>query len=256
MKIYHIRQSVLFVAAGSLILPCMSVRASEMDDRIESAAANSYVYKTYLKDDAVVTKSDSGVVTLSGTVKERFHKSLAADTVEGLPGVKSVSNMIVFTEETPIDNSDRWLRLKVETALLFHPNVSPLTIKVSAENGTVYLRGVASDMEEKELATEYAGDVDGVKVLMNEMTLSKSPAEPRRTLGEKIDDASVTALVKASQLAHLSTSTIRTNVTTREGIVTITGVANSASDRKHITKMASDISGVVKVENIMSIKDK
>jgi hyperosmotically inducible protein len=191
MKLDIIRPSILFAAAGALFLPCLPLHASEMDDRIESAASNSYVFKAYLKDDAVETKSEGGVVTLTGTVKERFHKSLAADTVEGLPGVKSVENKLTLKEETSIDNADRWLRLKVETALLFHSNVDMISTKVSAENGTVYLRGEAADMDEKEFATAYAEDVEGVKIVKNEMTIAKTPAQPRRTMKEKLDDSSI-----------------------------------------------------------------
>jgi hyperosmotically inducible periplasmic protein len=255
MKLTTIRPSVLSFAVSAFLLPCLSLRASEMDERIESAASNSYVYKTYLKDDAVKVESKSGVVTLTGTVKERFHKSLAADTVEVLPGVKSVDNQLSLKEETSIDNADRWLILKVETALLFHSGVNVMKTKVSAEDGTVYLRGEAASNEVKELATDYARDVEGVKVVKNEMTVSKTPVEPHRTMKEKVDDASITALVKASQLAHLSTSTITTKVETREGVVTITGVAKSTVEKKHVTKLTSDIYGVNKVINQMKIKE-
>jgi hyperosmotically inducible protein len=254
MKLQSIRPFAL-LTAGALFLPCTSLRASETDDRIESAAANSYVYKTYLKDDSVKVESDSGMVTLTGTVKERFHKSLAADTVEGLPGVKNVDNQLTLKEETSIDNADRWLRFKVETALLFHSDVNAMTTKVSAENGTVVLRGEATDMTEKDLATEYASDVEGVKSVKNEMTVSTTPPVPRRTMADKLDDASVTALVKASQLAHLSTSTITTKIETREGIVTISGLVKSAAEKKYISKLASGVHGVNKVVNEMTIKE-
>lgn len=255
MKLQSIRPFAL-LTAGALLLPCMSLHASETDDRIESAAANSYVYKTYLKEDSVKVKSESGVVTLTGTVKERFHKSLAADTVGSLPGVKSVDNQLTLKEDTSTDNADRWLRLKVETALLFHSEVNVTTTKVSAENGTVTLRGEASDMVEKDLATEYASDVEGVKSVKNEMTVSKTPPEPRRTMAKKMDDASVTALVKASQLAHLSTSTITTKIETKDGVVTISGIAKSAAEKKQISKLASSTPGVDKVVNEMTIKEK
>lgn len=255
MKQNYIRKSALLVAAGALFLPCLSLKASEMDDRIEAAATNSHVYKTYLKGDAVKVNSEGGSVTLTGTVKERFHKSLAADTVEGLPGVTSVNNQITLKEETPMSNADRWLLLKVETALLFRTDVNLMATKVSAENGTVYLRGEAANKEERDLTAAYAGDVEGVKHVKNEMTVSKTPSEPRRTMKEKVDDASVTALVKASQFAHLSTSTITTKVATKEGVVTISGVAKSAEERKHITKLATGIRGVEKVVNEMTIKE-
>ena len=99
--------------AAVVLLAGVSVRASEMDGRIESSAKNSYVFKTYLKDDSITTKSKDGVVTLKGTVKEESHKSLAQDTVENLPGVKKVENELVFKGESPAKNSDGWIALKV-----------------------------------------------------------------------------------------------------------------------------------------------
>ena len=256
MKLKLLCPSVLFAATSSFLLTGVSMRASETDDRIESAAASSFVYKTYLKDDSIQTKSKSGVVTLKGTVKEGFHKSLAADTVGGLPGVKSVDNQLVLKGETSTDNADRWLRLKVETALLFHRNVHASTTTVTALNGTVTLSGEASDKMEKDLTTAYAEDVSGVKSVNNEMTISTTPPEPHRTLGDKIDDASITALVKAVLLVHLSTSAINTKVETRDGVVTVSGVAESAAEKKQVTNLAGDIHGVDKVVNEMSISKK
>ncbi len=251
MKLQPIRPFAI-LSVGALFLPGVFLLASETDDRIESAATNSYVYKTYLKEDSVKVESESGMVTLTGTVKEQFHKSLAADTVEGLPGVKSVSNQLTLKEETPSDNADRWLRLKVETALLFHADVNFVKTKVSAQDGIVVLKGEAADMTQRDLTTAYARDVEGVKSVKNEMTLS---ATPHRTMAEKMDDASVTALVKASQMAHLSTSTISTKIKTRDGIVTITGEAKNIAEKNHITKSATAIHGVHKVVNDMTIKE-
>ena len=256
MKSKSITSLALIVVTGAFCVATPTLWATETDDRIQDSAQASYVYKTYLMDDAIKTTSADGVVTLTGTVGEEFHKALAADTVSGLPGVKSVDNQLTLKGETTVDNADRWLRLKVETALLYHRNVHAATTTVTALDGTVTLTGEASDSAEKDLATAYAGDVDGVKLVKNEMTISTTTPEPHRTLGEKIDDASVTAVVKASLLIHMSTSAIDTKVETREGVVTVSGVAGSAAEKKQVTNLAGDIHGVTQVVNEMSIKEK
>jgi hyperosmotically inducible periplasmic protein len=254
MKPTASRFSSLLLASSAMLLTGSTLKASETDDRIESAAAGSYVFKTYLKEDSVKTESADGVVTLTGTVSEAYHKALAQDTVEGLPGVKSVDNRIVLKDETPTDNTDRWLRLKVETALLFHRNVNPLATKVSAENGTVYLRGEASSQAQKDLTTEYAEDVEGAKSVKNEMTVAKAKEEPRRSIGDIIDDASITAIVKSTLLAHRSTSALQTKVQTREGVVTVSGMAQNAAERSLVTKLVTDVHGVVSIVNEMAVK--
>ena len=55
----------------------ISLRASDMDDRIESSAAKSYVFKTLLKNDSIKTESKNGVVTLTGTVANANDGSMA-----------------------------------------------------------------------------------------------------------------------------------------------------------------------------------
>src|SRR5579862_9107706 len=99
----------LFVAAGALLVTSSSLRASDTDDRIEASAQKSHVFKTYLKDDAIKTESNGGVVTLTGTVAEASHKALAQDTVESLPGVKSVDNQLKVKGEAPAEHSDSWI---------------------------------------------------------------------------------------------------------------------------------------------------
>ena len=67
----------LMVAAVALLAFSVPVHASQVDDRIESTARNSYVFKTYLQGDDIKIGSRDGVVTLTGTVSEESHKSLA-----------------------------------------------------------------------------------------------------------------------------------------------------------------------------------
>jgi hyperosmotically inducible periplasmic protein len=111
---------------------------------------------------------------LTGTVGEESHKSLAQETVASLPGVKRVDNKLGVKGERPAENSDAWLVTKVKTTLLFHSNVSAMT-EVSANNGIITLRGDAASKAEKDLTTEYAKDIEGVKDVNNEMTVSGAP---------------------------------------------------------------------------------
>ena len=243
----------LMVATGAMFLTTANLRATETDDRIEASAAKSHVFKTYLKDDSIKAESKNGLVTLTGTVADASHKSLAESTVENLPGVKSVDNQLVVKGEAPAEHSDTWIAMKVKSALLFHRNVSATATDVFVKDGVVSLRGEASSMAEKELATEYAKDIDNVKEVKNEMTIAKTPAKPAETMSDKIDDASITAQVKSSLLSHRSTSAIKTKVSTTEGVVTISGVAKNEAEKSLVTKLATDIVGVVSVMNNMTV---
>ena len=244
------------VAAAATFVASTPLRASETDDRnLDSTFKETYVYKTYLKDDAVKTATKDGVVTLTGTVAEEFHKALAQETVLSMPGITRVDNQLATTAEVAAENADTWIGRKVKTALLFHRNVSASQTTVEVKDGIVTLKGEASSTAQKELTTEYAKDIEGVKEVKNEMAVAATPEKAERTTGEKIDDASVIAQVKTALLTHRSTSAMKTKVVTRNGEVTLTGIAKNAAEKSLVTKLVTDIQGVTSVKNQMTVEE-
>jgi osmotically-inducible protein OsmY len=206
---------------------------------------------TYLKADDITIQSKDGAVTLTGTVSEESHKSLAQETVASLPGVKSVDNRLEVKGTSPAMNTDAWITAKVKTMLLFHRSVSAMT-EVNTTNGIVTLQGKATSQAQKDLTTEYAKDVEGVKDVKNEMTIAKT-SKKTQTVSRKVDDASITALVKMTLLYHRSTSALNTSVTTSNGVVTLSGKASNAAEKDLTTKFAKDVNGVKSVKNQMTI---
>jgi osmotically-inducible protein OsmY len=229
--------------------------ASETDDRIESSFKETYVYKTYLKGDALKTEAKNGVVTLTGTVSEESHKALAQETVANLPGVTRVDNKLATMAEVATENADTWIGRKVKLTLLFHRNVNYSKTTVEVKDAVVTLKGEASSTAQKELTTEYAKDIEGVKDVKNEMTVATTPEPAERTACEKMDDASVTAQVKTALITHRSTSSIKTKVETRNGKVTLTGIAKNAAEKALVTKLVTDIQGVTSVKNQMTVEE-
>jgi osmotically-inducible protein OsmY len=225
----------------------------ETDGSIESSFKNSYVYQTYLKDDAVKTKARSGVVTLTGTVADGSHRTLAQETAANLPGVSRVDNNLSTRAEVDAENADTWIGRKVKLALLFHRNVSAVKTAVEVNDGVVTLHGEATSMAQKDLTSEYARDIDSVKEVRNMMTVGATPVPADRTAGEKLDDASVTAQVRTALLTHRSTKSVTPRVETRNGEITLTGRASSAAEKSLVTKLVTDIHGVTGVKNQMTV---
>ena len=244
--------SIVLVAVALLSIS-MTVFAATTDSRIESSAKQSYVFMTYLQNDDIRIQSKNGAVTLMGIVLDESHKSLAQETVAGLPGVKSVDNRLEIKSEITERNSDAWITTKVKTMLLFHRNVSASTTDVDVRDGFVTLSGDAASQAQKELTAEYAKDMEGVKDVKNEMRVAKN-SKKTRTEGRKIDDASITALVKMTLLYHRSTSALNTKVETNRGVVKLNGIAKSAAELNMATKLANDVNGVKSVKNRMTIE--
>ena len=243
----------LAVAAAVLFASNAPLRASETDERIESSFNKTYVYKTYLKDEHIKINSKDGAVTLSGSVANETHKPMAADTAEALPGVTSVDNQIKITGEQATEKSDTWISMKVKSNLLFHRNVNAHKTNVYVKDAFVTLRGEASSQAQKDLTTEYAKDVEGVKNVKNEMTVGGALSTDSETAGETIDDASITAQVKSSLLSHRSTSALKTKVNTDNGVVTLSGKAKNDAEKSLVTKLVTDIEGVKSVVNNMTV---
>jgi hyperosmotically inducible protein len=184
-----------------MVMVGLPMQAVDQDNKIEASAKSSYNFKTYLKDDSIKVSCAQGVVTLSGTVSQEQHKFLAQETVADLPGVKSVDNRLTVIGDQPTEHSDAWLTMRVKGVLAFHKNVSAMSTEVNTQDGVVTLTGTVDNLAQKQLTTEYAKDVEGVKEVRNEMAISKVA---HRTMGEKVDDSSITAQVKTSLLFHKS----------------------------------------------------
>ncbi|WP_172634071.1 BON domain-containing protein [Sulfurospirillum barnesii] len=136
----------------------------------------------------------------------------------------------------------------MQTSLVFHSQVSASKTEVYVQNGVVTLKGIASSAARRDLTTEYAKKVEGVKSVNNQMKLIKP-----ETMAEKIDDASITAQVKMTLLLHGSTSAIRTSVTTKDGVVSVSGKAQNSAEIDLVTKLVEDVEGVSNVINTMSV---
>lgn len=267
----HAKTSRLFGAAlASLLLTTGSLLAdSTTDHQAEDAFRSSHIYRTQLENTNVSIDVSHGVATLKGTVENDDQRSLADDTARSLPGVERVDNRIRVTNE-PKESSDDWISVKVRSALLFHRNVSATNTHINVHDGVVTLSGTAHSDAEKALAEEYAKDVKGVRRVDNNLQVV-TPAEEhaehmdrhdhnltadQRSAGDKIDDASITAQIKSSLAVRKSTSALHTNVTTRDGVVTLTGEARNGAEKDLVTKIAENIDGVRSVHNEMSIQDR
>lgn len=245
MKVQNLLAIALLTATPAALF------ANSTDSQIVDAAKNSYNYRTVL-DNHVKVKSNDGVVTLSGTVPDNDQKALAEDTVKNLPGVVSVVNNIKVESE-PAEHSDAWLAVKIRTDLLFHANVSATATKVDVSNGVVLLTGTVDSQAQKDLTEAYVKDIDGVTSVTNDLVV-KDTQNNTATVGDTIDDASITSQVKYELLDHKSTSAVKTKVTTKDGVVMISGEAANDAEKDLVTKLATGVRGVRSVDNEMTIR--
>ena len=245
MKIKNL-SALLLIVAGPIAL----LASSSTDRKIEDAAKSSYNYKTVLEDHVKV-KANDGVVTLTGAVQDKDDKALAEDTVQNLPGVTSVRNDITIDPTYP-EHSDAWMAFKIRSQLLVKGNVSAANTTVAVQDGVVTLGGTAINAAQKELTEVYAKEIDWVKSVKNEIVV-KTDSTNNPTIGEQIDDASITSQVKFAYLNHKSTHALKTKVSTTDGVVSLSGIAANDAEKSLVTKLAQDVRGVKSVTNNMTV---
>lgn len=249
MRHFSLIPPLAAIAFASLALTG-AVPAAVPDGQIEASFMKTYNFKHVLKGDSIRIKSLNGAVTLTGTVSEEYHKFLAQETVNGLPGVKNVSNQLSVPTLPLETHSDLLITMKVKTALLFHKFVNASATEVHTQDGVVVLSGNADSETMKRRTGEYAKDVEGVREVHNNMVV----APGYRTLGEMVDDASISAQIKTTLLFRKATHALATQVETTNGVVTLHGEAEDQTEKNLVGTIAMDTEGVIQVTNKMTLR--
>lgn len=79
--------------------------------------------------------------------------------------------------------------------------------------------------------------------------ISSCQALTGETLGEHIDDTTITATVKAKLAAEKGTTLTRVQVDTDRGVVQLSGVVETAADRAKAEQVARSVGGIKGVRN-------
>ena len=120
-----------------------------------------------------------GVITLRGAATSEAQKELATEYAEDVKGVLRVANVMtvaktsVKAEEVRVETiDDASITAQVRVALLSHRSTSSANTKVGTNDGVVTVSGIAKNLAEKTLVTKLATDINGVKGVVNNMTIA------------------------------------------------------------------------------------
>jgi hyperosmotically inducible periplasmic protein len=271
---------VFLVAALLTAAPIPALADGSTDQQLEQAIKSSYTFRKVLND-GVEARVQNGVATLTGTVREAEQARLAADTVAGMEGVKRVENRIKVDPKAR-GGSDEWLAVKIRGWLLLKPDISVTRTDVRVKDGVVTITGVATSEAQKKQTEHYVREVAGVREVRNQIQVSDRPEarpdanrnvaglptgrdtagehpavdaaqEEREILARRIEDLSITTEINFELLSNRATNGLRTTVDTRAGRVTITGDAQTQTEKDMVTRIAREIPGVVAVDNRMRV---
>ena len=86
------------------------------------------------------------------------------------------------------------------------------------------------------------------------MLLAACSSMTGRTLGENIDDAGITAKVKAKLAGEKISTVTRIDVDTNQGVVALNGTVSSEEMRVRAAQLARDVKGVRDVLNNLRVQ--
>lgn len=191
--------------------------------------------------------------------------------------------------------TDAGITTKVKTKLAADDTVKAYQIDVDTKDKVVTLSGNVDKQAAKDQAVALARSTEGVADVVDNITVAGGSAampgehntemgggtmaggaapapggegdkamggnapnpEPDRPVGQVIDDAAITAAVKAKLLADTSVGGLKIDVDTRNGVVYLTSDhMKSQAEIDQAIKLAKETSGVKSVENKLVIGDK
>jgi hyperosmotically inducible protein len=188
-------------------------------------------------------------------MKRSFILSSAAALLGGLALVACSSTPTQRSAGETVDDSV--LTGKVKAALIDNDLVKGGEVNVDTYRGVVQLNGFVGTQAEKSAATTAVQAVSGVKEVRNNLEVkSVVMADADRSPGEVIDDATLTAKVKAALIADETTKAYQINVDTNSSIVELGGFVDSDTAKKRATEVAREVGGVKEVHNDLQVKPK
>ncbi len=186
------------------------------------------------------TKASSGIIRLA--------VAFAASAV--LAGCTATDTRR-STGET-VDDAAITARVKAE--LIGNDTTKARQIEVETYRGVVQLNGFVDSDAARDEATQVARSASGVTGVQNNLHIKREEADASRTAGRVVDDATLTARVKAALTDNPQTAARRINVTTYGGVVQLSGFVNSDEEKRKAGDVAGGVSGVQKVRNDLQVK--
>lgn len=146
------------------------------DSTITTKVKSALLADADVKSFDIKVETRKGEVQLSGFVDNQSQMDRAVAVAKGVEGVKKVDNkMSLKTTSTTVGDKidDGVITTKVKAALLGDSTVKSSDIGVVTRDGEVQLSGFVDSQSQIERATEVAKGVQGVKSVINEMSIKK-----------------------------------------------------------------------------------
>jgi len=151
--------------------------------------------------------------------------------------------------------SDLGITTKVKAKLATDSTVKATQINVDTTDKVVTLSGTVNSEAAKEQALALARGTEGVADVLDNLTLiAPQSAEAGRTVGQVVDDASITAAVKTKLMTDSVVGALKINVDTKDGVVSLNGPVKSQTEKDTALRIARETNGVKDVRDNLVVQ--
>ena len=193
---------------------------------------------------AIEVRVQDGEVVLSGGVDSRLTAEAAQLVAAEVDGVLAVTSRLMIVATAP-GSANEELRHQALELLRGEPGLGAASIRVSAEGGSLIVRGSVDEDWKKLKVIELVGGIEGVTSVVDEVTVV--PTE------EPEDELIARAIMAAAE--RIAPSTVDTiEVKVEDGLVTLSGQVPTWMDKDALYAAALDTDGVVDVEDNLVIE--
>lgn len=164
---------------------------------------------------------------------------------------------VVASKDQPIAESVDDAKISASISITFMKNNFKqlyTKIKIEVNAGRVLMTGGVDSNDEILNAVEIVWSVQGVKEVINELTVDKN--SDRFDLVQYTKDSMITSQIKTKVFFDRSIKSVNYTILTINDVVYILGTARSLEELEKVTNTASHVSGVTKVVSHARIIEK
>ena len=164
----------------------------------------------------------------------------------------------VYAQEEKSENSavqDAWLDGKLTTVIVLNEHLNPLQIETDVVNGVAIVTGKVDSEIQKDLLTELAYGVEGIREVDNKLVVaeSKSVGERAQEVSANLLDTSISTAISTKLLLNSGIDSSGIDVETNDKEVTLVGEVPSEIQRDLVEQIAMNTFDVEEVTNNLSI---
>jgi len=148
---------------------------------------------------------------------------------------------------------DDGLKMRINSALSDNPDYKFKDVTVTVFKGNVQLSGFVDLSEQQDKAGDIAQHVQGVRYLVNSITVRK---DVKRTDGQYVDDKELVSKIKDSLNNSPEYKLDGVSVAAFNGTVQLSGLVNTPDQKDKAGDIAKNTAGVNDVVNAILVKEK